>query len=244
MKTVAKTDIGQKRRRNEDCFVFGSCFENVSYAVVCDGMGGANGGQVASSLTCEIVDDKIKKCYNKSMNERSLQNLLLSAITTANVEVYDKAASDESLKGMGTTIVAAIVKDETACIAHVGDSRAYYITDNKITQITKDHSLVQEMLDNGQITKEEFDHHPNKNIITRALGVGEDILIDFETVSLNEQDALIICTDGLSGLLSDGELLKIFKRTPFDELADVYVKTANERGGKDNITVVVMKNEN
>lgn len=244
VKTVGKTDIGRKRSRNEDSFCFGECCENVSYAIVCDGMGGASGGQVASSLTCKIVDDKIKKCYNKSMTERSLENLLLSAITTANVEIFDKAAVDDSLKGMGTTIVAVIVKDDTACIAHVGDSRAYYISKNSITQITKDHSLVQEMLDNGQITKEEFENHPNKNIITRALGVGEDIDIDFEYVTLSKDDAILICTDGLSGLVKDSELYDIYNNAHFDDVADLYIKAANEKGGKDNITAVIMKYDN
>lgn len=244
MKTTGNSDIGKKRSRNEDRFCFGECAENVYYAIVCDGMGGASGGQIASSMTCETVEDKIKKCYNKSMTDRSIENLLLSAITTANVTVYDRAVSDSDLKGMGTTIVAAVSKDNNVCIAHVGDSRAYYIAENKITQITKDHSLVQQMLDNGQITKAEFDNHPNKNIITRALGVGEEIEIDFDTVTLAEDEAILICTDGLSGLLSDEELFEIYNLVPFDKLAEVYIRAANERGGKDNITVVVMKNSN
>ena len=244
MKITGSSDVGKKRSRNEDCFCFGECAENVYYAVVCDGMGGVSGGQIASGTACDIVEDKIKKCYNKQMTERSLENLLLSSITTANVSVFDRAVIDSDLKGMGTTIVSAISKDNNVCIAHVGDSRAYYITEDKITQITKDHSLVQQMFDNGQITKAEFDNHPNKNIITRALGVGEEIEIDFDSVTLAEDEALLICTDGLSGLLNDEELFEIYKLVPFDKLAEVYIRAANERGGKDNITVVVMKNSN
>lgn len=241
MKMTGNSDIGKRRSRNEDSFCFGECAENVFYAVVCDGMGGASGGQIASGTACDIVEDKIKKCYNRQMTERSIENLLLSAITTANVSVFDRGAVDIDLKGMGTTIVAAISKDNNVCIAHVGDSRAYYITESGITQITKDHSLVQQMLDNGQITKAEFENHPNKNIITRALGVSEEIEIDFDSITLSENEAVLICTDGLSGLLSEEELFEIYKLVPFDRLAEVYIRAANERGGKDNITVVVMK---
>lgn len=241
MKTVGSSDIGRRRSRNEDAYRFGSFDDGVAWAVVCDGMGGASGGQVASTLAADIVSKKIQKCYNKSMNERSLENLLLSAVTTANVDVFDKAEADSTLSGMGTTIVACVVKNNTACIAHAGDSRAYYIKSDSIEQITKDHSLVQEMLDNGQITKEEFENHPNKNIITRALGVGEDIDIDFNSVTLSENEALIICTDGLSGCVSDEKMLEIYKSSDFEKLASNLIDEANENGGKDNITVVVLK---
>lgn len=211
------------------------------WAVVCDGMGGARGGMTASSLACEMVSRKIEKCYNKLMTEFSIENLLLSAITTANVAIYDRAISDESLHGMGTTIVACIVKNGAACIAHVGDSRAYFISGGSISQITKDHSLVQEMLDSGQITKEEFDCHPNKNIITRALGIREGVEIDFDARELSKGDALILCTDGLSGSISDKDILDIFEKTSFEELSSKYIEAANNSGGRDNITVVAVK---
>ena len=242
MQSWGLTDPGCVRKQNQDAYRIEQLDRSTLLCVVCDGMGGASGGQIASSTVCDIVEDKIKKCYNKSMTERSLENLLLSSITTANVSVFDRAVVDMDLKGMGTTIVCAVSMDDTVCIAHVGDSRAYYITEDKITQITKDHSLVQQMLDNGQITKAEFENHPNKNIITRALGVGEDIEIDFDMVSLREDEAILICSDGLSGLLSEEELFEIYKLVPFDRLTEVYIRAANERGGKDNITVVVMKN--
>ena len=146
-----------------------------------------------------------------------------------------------SLKGMGTTIVAAVVKDNEACIAHVGDSRAYITDGKEIKQITKDHSLVQEMYDNGQISLQEFESHPQKNIITRAMGVGEDIEIDFNFVCVNEGEAIILCTDGLSGLVNEKRMLEIYNETEFTDLAEKYIEEANNAGGKDNITVVVMK---
>ena len=241
MKIVGATHVGMVRARNEDTYRFGTLNDGTSWAIVCDGMGGVHGGQLASTIAADTVSEKIKKCYNPSMSVSSLENLLLSAVTTANVIVYDRGDIDYNLKGMGTTIVAAIAKDNEACIAHVGDSRAY-ITDGKvIRQVTRDHSLVQEMYDSGKITEEEFLHHPQKNIITRAMGVGENIEIDFNYVCIDEGDALILCTDGLSGLLSDDKILEIYNNTDLEHLSDEYIKEANKLGGKDNITVVVMK---
>lgn len=235
------TDIGKVRSANEDGFDFGTFDDGTAWAVVCDGMGGVRGGQIASSIVTEMVSDKIRKCYNKMMPVFSFENIFLSTITTANVIVNDRSFIDTEYQGMGTTIAAAIVKDSQACIAHVGDSRVYKLSADGITQITKDHSLAQEMLDSGQITKEEFDNYPKKNIITRALGIDEDIEIDFDFTTVEEGEALLLCTDGLSGLLGDEEILRIYNTTDFELLCDEYIKAANEKGGYDNITVVAMK---
>ncbi len=171
----------------------------------------------------------------------SIENMLLSAITTANVTVFDRSTVDSGLKGMGTTIVACVVKGSTACIAHVGDSRAYIISNGNIRQITKDHSLVQEMLDKGQITKEQFDNHPNKNIITRVLGVDEEIEIDFDYIDISNGDLIILCSDGLSGFVKAERILEISKNCKFETLCDNLIDTANENGGRDNITVVAVE---
>ena len=235
------TDIGKIRQANEDGYDFGSFDDGTSWAVVCDGMGGVRGGQIASSLVTEMVSDKIRKCYNKLMPVYSFENIFLSTITTANVIVNDRSFTDTEFQGMGTTIVAAIVKDTQACIAHVGDSRVYKLNSEGITQLTKDHSLAQEMLDSGQITKEEFENYPKKNIITRALGIDEKVEIDFDFTDVTEGDLLLLCTDGLSGLLSDEEIYNIYRNTDFELLCDEYIKAANEKGGYDNITAVVMK---
>ncbi len=241
MNITGKTDVGVVRTRNEDAFSYGCLSDGTSWALVCDGMGGVHGGKIASTASIEMVSEKIKKCYNPSMSIVSLENLLLSSITTANVDVYDRGIYDDSLKGMGTTIVAAIVKNNEVCIAHVGDSRAYIIRNGSIQQITKDHSLVQQMLDKGQITKEEYENNPIKNIITRAIGVDEDIDIDFDNIELDNDDVLLLCTDGLSGFVSDERLLEIYQSTDFDSLAQKYIDEANNNGGSDNITVVIMK---
>ncbi len=238
---TGKTDIGAVRSKNEDAFDYGVLPDGTVWAIVCDGMGGVHGGKIASAAAIEMVSEKIIKCYNPSMSVSSLENLLLSSITTANVNVFDRGVYDSSLKGMGTTIVAALIKNNEACIAHVGDSRAYIIRDDTIRQITKDHSLVQEMLDKGQITKEEYENNPIKNIITRAMGVDEDIDIEFDYVSLDGSEALLLCTDGLSGMVSDKRILEIYQNTDFNSLAQKYIDEANNNGGSDNITVVIMK---
>ncbi len=241
MNTVGGTHIGKVRAGNEDAFEYGFFEDGTAWALVCDGMGGVHGGKIASTMAINMVSEKIKKCYNKSMSVSSLENLLLSAITTANVTVYDRGSVDDSLKGMGTTIVAAVVKNNEACIAHVGDSRAYIISGNKIRQVTKDHSLVQEMLDKGQITEQEFETTPIKNIITRAMGISEDVDIEFDFVCVNEGEALVLCSDGLSGLVEKNKILEIYQQTEFSSLAERYIQEANDNGGRDNITVVVMK---
>ena len=241
MRIIGNTDVGRTRIANEDAFKFGTFDDGTSWAVVCDGMGGVHGGKIASSTTIDMVSQKIQKCYNPSMGTSSVENLLLSAITTANCIVYDRGAADRALEGMGTTIVAAVIKNGEACIAHVGDSRAYHIKSDGIRLVTKDHSLVQEMLDLGEITQFEFDHHPRKNIITRAIGVDEKIEIDFDTVEFNEGDSLILCSDGLSGQIDKDEMLRLYNECEFDSLADRYIEIANDNGGVDNITVVIMK---
>ena len=241
MDIVGKTDRGLVRQHNEDALAYGSFDDGVNWSLVCDGMGGIHGGRIASSIATDMISEKIKKCYSKAMPVSSLENLLLSAIATANVAVYDRGSVDDDLRGMGTTVVAAVVKNNEACIAHVGDSRAYKISNGSIEQITKDHSLVQEMLDKGQITREEFETTPIKNIITRALGIGEEVDIDFDFVCINEDEALILCSDGLSGLVSDRDILETYLNNDFESLADRYIDLANANGGRDNITVVVMK---
>ena len=241
MQINGNTDVGRTRIANEDAYRFGTFDDGASWAIVCDGMGGVHGGKIASSTAIDMVSQKIRKCYNPSMGMASVENLLLSSITTANCIVYDRGIGDSEIEGMGTTIVAVIIKNGEACIAHVGDSRAYKISDGKIQLITKDHSLVQEMLDLGQITQSEFENHPRKNIITRAMGVEEKIEIEFNTVEFGADDVLILCSDGLSGLVEQKDLLEIYNSSEFSTLSDKYIEAANDNGGVDNITVVVMK---
>lgn len=242
MKIVAKTDKGMVRDSNQDAYAVGELPGEVAWAVVCDGMGGASGGNIASALAVKVISDKITASYNVKMHDASIKNLLDSAITAANLEVFDMAYAHSELKGMGTTVVCVIVRNNIAYIAHVGDSRAYLATKESIEQITTDHSLVQDLVNQGKITASEAEHHPNKNVITRAVGVDKQIQIDFSEVDLNDDSTLILCTDGLSNYVTTDELFTDISDGQYYAFADRLVKRANNNGGGDNITVVAMAN--
>lgn len=240
MKIVAKTDKGLVRENNQDAYAVGELPGEVAWAVVCDGMGGAAGGNIASALAVKVISDKITSSYNEKMRDSSIKNLLDSAITAANIEVYDMAYSRSDLKGMGTTVVAVVVRDNVAHIAHAGDSRAYLVNKDGVEQITVDHSLVQNLVDRGEITKEEAEHHPNKNVITRALGVDKRIDVDFSEIDMQENETLVLCTDGLSNCVNNSEMAEDIKDGQYYAFADRLVKRANKNGGNDNITVVAI----
>lgn len=242
MKIVAKTDKGLVRDNNQDSYAVGELPGEVAWAVVCDGMGGAAGGNIASALAVKVISDKINTSYNQNMCDSSIKNLLDSAITAANIEVYDMADAHSELKGMGTTVVCAIVRDNTAFIAHAGDSRAYIAKNNELTQITTDHSLVQDLVNLGKITQEEAENHPKKNLITRAVGVDKQIQIDFVQTDFGDDEVLILCTDGLTNYISSDEMLHDISDGQYYAFADRLVKHANGNGGGDNITVVAMAN--
>ena len=179
MKIFGKTDIGRVRETNQDCYAAGEQDTSMAWAVVCDGMGGPAGGNIASTAAVKVISDAITAKYKKNMSHRSIKNLLLSAINSANVNVYDISRSNAELSGMGTTVVAAIISGGTVHIVHVGDSRAYIIKKKAITQITSDHSLVQQMVDLGKITAKEARVHPQRNIITKAIGIEETVEADY-----------------------------------------------------------------
>ena len=240
MKIVAKTDKGLVRESNQDAYAVGELPGEVAWAVVCDGMGGVAGGNIASSLAVKVISDKITSCYHERMRDNSIKNLLDSAITAANREVYDMGEEQLDLKGMGTTVVCVIVRNSCVYVAHAGDSRAYIAHDDVVEQITTDHSMVQDLVDRGKITAEEAEHHPNKNIITRALGVSKKIDIDFDQFDLNENDTIILCTDGLSNYVSTQDIIEDIKDGQYYAFADRLVKRANNNGGGDNITVVAI----
>lgn len=240
MRIVAKTDKGNVRESNQDAYAVGEFSDEVVWSVVCDGMGGAAGGNIASALAVKVISDKINASYREQMRDPSIKNMLDSALTAANIEVYDFAEAQPELRGMGTTVVCAIVRDNQAYIAHAGDSRAYVINDGNIKQITTDHSMVQDLLSSGRITAEEAEHHPNKNIITRAVGVDKSIKIDFEQIDLNDNDTLMLCTDGLSNYVSNEEITELMSDGKHYAFADRLVQKANSNGGGDNITVVII----
>jgi len=240
LKIVAKTDKGKVRASNQDAYAVGEFPDEVAWAVVCDGMGGAAGGNIASALAVKVISDKINASYREKMSPSSIKNMLDSALIAANIEVYDMADTKPELRGMGTTVVCAVVKNSCAYIAHAGDSRAYIFNKDNLSQVTTDHSFVQDLVNKGKITAEEAQNHPNKNLITRAIGVDKSIEIDFDEVEMADDDVLIICTDGLSNYVSDMEMINEVSDGRYYAFADRLVKKANNNGGGDNITVVAI----
>lgn len=240
MKISAKTDTGKVRSNNQDYFLAGELSNGVTWAVVCDGMGGAMGGNVASENAVKIISEKLTSGYHEGMNDNSVKMLMMSAVEAANASVHSKSVSDENLYGMGTTAVVAVINHDTAYLAHVGDSRIYIISQNSIVQMTTDHSVVQMMIDNGEITPEEAKNHPKKNVITRALGVDNSVRVDYSQEVFNEGDILLLCSDGLTNYVSDEDIHRICLENDRFSLADKLVEAANENGGGDNVTVVTV----
>ena len=240
MKIVAKTDIGLQRESNQDSYAAGELPGSVAWAVVCDGMGGVAGGNYASSTAVKVISERITSSYRAGMSASSIRNMLTSAIAAANISVYDMSKADPELTGMGTTVVVAIVVDNNVFIAHAGDSRAYILSNGSLNQLTKDHSIVQEMIDHGTLTPDEAKVHPRKNIITRALGVDYELRIDFDIADIGENDVLILCTDGLTNFVEPQEIYELTDDGKFYEYAERLVDRANSNGGGDNITVVTV----
>ncbi len=238
MKTFAITDIGQKRDINQD-FVYSSELPvgNLpNLFIVADGMGGHQAGDVASRCTVEWMVDAIE-----NSKEHNPVKLIRQAIEEANQKLRAMAESDEDLAGMGTTLVVATVFDDYAYVANVGDSRLYIVSD-EIRQITRDHSLVEEMVRSGTIPREEARFHPKKNIITRAVGARDTVMIDFFDVKLRQGDYMLLCTDGLTNMLDDEDIRIIMsQQTDMAGKADKLVEAANEKGGRDNISVMIVK---
>ncbi len=242
MKIVARTDVGLVRDNNQDTYTACEIAGGAVLAVVCDGMGGAAEGALASSTAAKIIRDRIVSGYNESMSDLSIKSLLISTLEYANKEIYNLSLTDERFEGMGTTVVVAILTDEFVYIAHAGDSRAYMRTDGRLIQLTRDHSVVQSMLENGEITAEEAENHPKKHIITRALGVDSEIKIDFCQEEFDDDEMLLLCSDGLTNFCSCEEILTLTQDEAYFEFAERLVSAANRNGGGDNVTVVaVMK---
>lgn len=239
MKIYSKTDVGKVRTTNQDAFFAGQFPDGVGFAIVCDGMGGAVAGNVASEMAAKHITRYIEGSYRSNMTVEDIEKMLRNAITSANIELYDTASNDPNLLGMGTTVVLAILKDNKAIIGNVGDSRIYLLNNN-INQITRDHSVVQSLIETGEITIEDAKVHPRKNVITRALGVDEQVTADCYTTVLNKDDTLLLCTDGLSNYLEPEEILKIYKTTDIANTVEKLVEKANYNGGGDNITAVTM----
>ncbi len=240
MECFGATDTGRVRSSNQDTFRLGELSDGAVYAIVCDGMGGPNGGAIASALTADLLENRIVTQYRDDMPIASVLNLFESAILAANIEVLDTAGTNIDLLGMGTTVAVVLVQGREAVIAHVGDSRVYRLTKDGLRQETTDHSVVQEMIEKGQLTSAQAKVHPKKHFITRAIGVANDVRADFASITLEEGERLLLCSDGLSNMLSDTVLAEKLSGDNVPMLAQTLIQTANLAGGEDNITAVVI----
>ncbi|MBN2796726.1 MAG: Stp1/IreP family PP2C-type Ser/Thr phosphatase [Clostridia bacterium] len=225
-----KTDVGLKRTNNQDTILV--C-KDIQLCIVADGMGGYKGGEIASLLAVQAIEDTVR-----SSEDRNPQTLLISAINNANKNIYLRACDEPDLKGMGTTCSMVLIDDQIH-IAHVGDSRVYFITD-EIKQVTLDHTLVEDLIKRGEINRSEARNHPKRNVITRAVGSDPEVLVDYAAYSLSETEKVLICSDGLTGKITDNELLEIILKNDLQEAVDQMIQLANERGGSDNISVILL----
>ena len=239
MKLAGKTDVGRVRQENQDDYRAGELPGGAVWALVCDGMGGAKGGREASQGACNVIENFFQEQYAQCGAGQE-EPFLKKALLYANRFVFQKAAHEEALAGMGTTAVCALVRSGNVYLCHAGDSRAYLIRDGKLTQLTHDHSYVQELVDCGTITVEEAEHHPQKNIITRALGVDYRLEPEFATAQLHSGDILLLCSDGLTNAVPKEQLEQLLRTGKFYDLPDLLIRTANENGGPDNITALLL----
>ena len=242
MKLYSETDIGLVRHSNQDACNTGTFPDGSAWAVVCDGMGGANGGNIASEIAVRCISEQFVASYRDNMNANSIKNLMVTSIFNASLSIHEKAQEVSELSGMGTTVVAAILKDGVAHIAHAGDSRAYLLSQGAISQLTTDHSMVQELVNSGDLTEQEAKTHPQKNIITRALGVEETIDVDYMECEFPEDSRLLLCTDGLTNYVDAEQICTLSSTTDAGELTKQLVAMAKDAGGGDNITVAVVEN--
>lgn len=240
MKYGIRTDRGLKRQLNED-----NCNVLVGYPglptcfVIADGMGGHKCGEIASK---QAVDSVCNLLLKADWDTENISDLLRDIVTRVNCEIYNYSLLDEATQGMGTTLIITVIKGRKLYIGHVGDSRVYIIRDNNIEKVTWDHSFIEELVKNGSITKDEAINHPKRNLITRAVGYELELQVDTYEKDLKDDDIILLCTDGLTNMLTEEEILEIIKNYEDpQEACDTLVQNANNKGGEDNITVIVGK---
>lgn len=240
MESLFLTDRGQVREHNEDA---GGIFYNQSkqlLAIIADGMGGHQSGDVASQMAVDMLREKwieLNQLNSPSKTEKWLSKTILNI----NKSIYERSQLKDELKGMGTTIVVALVTDEFLTIAHIGDSRCYLYNQNGFKQITEDHSLVNMLIRTGQISVEDAQNHPRKNIVSRALGTEENVQVDIQHLSIEENDKLLLCSDGLTDKVLNNELETYIKSSkPISAIGQNLIDLANDRGGEDNISLIIL----
>lgn len=240
IKFMGATDTGKMRRQNQDAFVCRKVGENAGYAIVCDGMGGEKAGDVASATACRLIEHFFHRDITEQMSEAAVKAVIFSAISAANAKVYSMAKENPDYHGMGTTLVLAVVIGEQMHIVNIGDSRIYMAEKKEVKQLTRDHTLVQNLLDRGEISEEEAENHPKKHYITRAIGVGDTLDIDYQMYELKRESVVLLCTDGLSNYLRQEQLPELLKSCIRKNSIQELIDYANNRGGSDNITAVML----
>ncbi len=242
MNIYGKTDIGRVREINQDTFVFEQLNENLSFAFVCDGMGGIDGGHVASKIATSVLFEGLCSNLSVEFNSVQIEQVLRVYLAKANEKILNYSDANNSLYGMGTTVVGAVILKKNLHIFNIGDSRAYLFHENTIKQLTVDHSYVQTLVDCGKITLDEARVHPRKNEITKALGISSKIKFDFLKIMIKKNDQLLLCSDGLTNECSDEEIEQILSlKMSVKQTTNKLIDCANNRGGFDNITVVLLK---
>ncbi|WP_018132913.1 Stp1/IreP family PP2C-type Ser/Thr phosphatase [Effusibacillus pohliae] len=246
MEYAAKSHIGLVRQINEDEFALHMDLDPYQVVLVADGMGGHLAGEIASSIAVEVAGQELRQKLSGKTEEEAepeLSDYIVESILRANEEIYQRGRSSSGYAGMGTTIVASIVSPRSITLGYIGDSRGYLVTPKGITQLTDDHSLVNELYKNGQLTEEEVNAHPQKNILTRALGTDMQVEVDLIRTTWQEGDILLLCTDGLTNLVSNGEIAEVMSQPgSLDDKINRLIDRALEEGGNDNITVVALQN--
>ena len=237
------TDSGKVRQHNQDVFkILYDEDKGIAVLIVCDGMGGAKAGNVASALAAETFMHHMGKYIENIGITSDIAKKMTDAVLAANKAVYEKSVHDDEFAGMGTTLTAAISTNEGEIVVNVGDSRAYLITTNKIIQITKDHSVIEDMITRGDITRAEARRHPSKHLITRALGTSQEEAPDVFFLKLDSGDHMLLCSDGLSNIVLDSEILFELQRgLSVRECCENMVKMALSRGAPDNVTAVIFR---
>ena len=236
------TDPGCVRAQNQDTYQIEVLDKNTLLCVVCDGMGGAKSGNVASTLAADVFVQEVKRTWTPDMDPEKLDQMLRGAVKLANFTVYDQAQQFEEFDGMGTTLVAVLIQGKSATVVNVGDSRAYCLDEEGIRQITTDHSLVQMMIHHGELTPEQARSYPGKNLITRAIGTESVVECDVFHRRLGKGECILLCTDGLSNLLDDQEILfEVVHGTNKKSSCERLLAIAKNRGAPDNVTCILVQ---
>lgn len=242
MKAFALTDIGLVRDENQDCFELYSLSDGSVFAVLCDGMGGESAGAEAALLTAATVSRRFLDGYRADYDANSIRNLLISCVTAANSIVYRESVNNPEKRGMGSTCIASLLRDDVIYTVNVGDSRAYISDKTSITQLTTDHTAVQMYIEQGKITPEQAKSHPRRHMLVRAMGVDKRVDPDYFENKLPQGSTLLLCSDGLYGMCADEMVRGIIAGNETRDAVKLLVEAAKDGGGRDNITVVLINN--